>query len=193
MRGANVSIREAILGLLTLGPTYGHQLLFEIQTRLPHRATVNPGQVYSTIARLVNSGHIAPAEVTAENLPTYKLTYLGQGTAEAWLRGDSTINRDEWGEVMDVVLLACSLPHGKREPLFTSLLAHPSVVNGVRDTSSGAQALMRDAQHKHRAALKDWLDEVDKSVRSGSFASTGFSNNRPGRGRRPSATDHPSD
>jgi DNA-binding PadR family transcriptional regulator len=188
-----MSIRDAVLGILTLGPTYGHQVLFEIQTRLPHRATVNAGQVYSTITRLVGSGHIAPADVTAENLPTYQLTALGRNSAEEWLRGDSRINRDEWNEVMDVVLLACSLPHVKTKALLTSLLDNLMSAEELSDHPTSAQALMREAQHQHHAALAAWLIVVQQSVESGDFAAQGFSENRPGRGRRPSAGVRPND
>lgn len=51
-----MSVRDALLGILTLGPAYGLQLHAELGARAPHRAKTNVGQVYGTLDRLVTAG-----------------------------------------------------------------------------------------------------------------------------------------
>jgi DNA-binding PadR family transcriptional regulator len=190
-----VSVRDAILGVLTLGPTYGHQILFELETRLPHRASINPGQVYSTIARLATSGQIRPAGMAPDNLPRYELTTSGRHAVQKWLSGEEVSVVRSWDDVMDVVLLSCSLPGSDPSRLFERLRGNDTAnaTTGESSTIGVARNMSRRAEEINQAAVSSWLTEVEGLVKSGDFPTHGFSENRPGRGRRPSAVAHPSD
>ena len=187
-----MSVREAILGILTMGPAYGHQLLFEIQSRLPHRSDVNPGQVYSTIGRLAKSKHIEAAGVTVDNLPTYRLTSLGHDEATMWLSGLSDLDTFDWDEVMDVVLLSCTLPSANFAILAARL--RQSGTTDERDPVADAlpeATLVRHAGTIHHASIDHWLAAVEAHIAAGELSPRGFTENRPGRGRRPSAAVTP--
>ncbi|NBX24233.1 MAG: PadR family transcriptional regulator [Microbacteriaceae bacterium] len=181
-----MSVRDALTGVLTLGPTYGHQLLFELHTRLPHRAVVNPGQVYATLNRVRASGGIIDGGVTETNLPLYKLTSDGQRDAHAWLRGETPIDVGDWTEVFDVVLLAFTLPHvsvgdtcyGLSEQLKTWCTVATS---GDEDR----HPLIATGRARHAAALQLWLDDVAHESAGPTRVTWGFNEQRPGRGRRP--------
>lgn len=190
-----MSVRDAILGVLTLGPTYGHQILFELETRLPHRASINPGQVYSTIARLATSGQIRPAGMAPDNLPRYELTTSGRHAVQKWLSGEEVSVVRSWDDVMDVVLLSCSLPGSDPSRLFERLRGNDTAnaTTGESSTIGVARNMSRRAEEINQAAVSSWLTEVEGLVKSGDFPTHGFSENRPGRGRRPSAVAHPSD
>lgn len=188
-----MSVREVILGLLTLGPAYGHQLLFEIHTRLPHRSTVNPGQVYATLNRLVASDTIEGAGVSSDQLPLYRLSPDGKRNAESWLRADTDVDVSDWSEILDVVLLSLTLPaaptqatcDGVRRQLASWLSA--SSVN-TRDNDA-LRLLERDTKMLHARAVTEWLGEVSNTLAKNPDVSRGFTPDRPRRGRRPNLVE----
>ena len=178
-----------ILGLLTLGPAYGHQLLFEIHTRLPHRATVNPGQVYATLTRLASSGLIEGAGVSSDQLPLYRLSAEGKAKAAAWLDAESDVDVSDWSEVLDVVLLSLTLPErqvqhtsdGVRRQL-AEWMAPPA---GSTDGGGTLRSLMWESRVTHSAAVIEWLDDVSNASTGALDLTRGFTSDRPRRGRRP--------
>ena len=188
-----MSVREVILGLLTLGPAYGHQLLFEIHTRLPHRSTVNPGQVYATLNRLVASDIIEGAGVSSDQLPLYRLSPGGKGHAESWLRADTDVDVSDWSEILDVVLLSLTLPEaptqatcdGVRRQLESWLTVAPG---NVRDDDT-LRSLERDTKIRHARAVTEWLVEAINTAAESPDVSRGFTPDRPRRGRRPNLVE----
>ncbi|HEU4807181.1 MAG TPA: PadR family transcriptional regulator [Homoserinimonas sp.] len=104
-----MSVRDGILGILTLGPAYGLQLHAEFMDRAPHRKPVNVGQVYGTLDRLVGQGLVASAGATDDGLPLYALTASGRQAASAWLTTPVTSPLPEWTEMLDQVLVAGSV------------------------------------------------------------------------------------
>ncbi len=181
-----MSVRDAILGILTLGPAYGHQLLFELQTRLPHRSTVNPGQVYATLNRLVASDLIRGAGATPTNLPLYELTSDGGRVADAWFRGDGSLDVSDWSEVLDVVLLASTLPHRDTKTTCDGVSRHIDVWSQHAPSSSDARkTLVTSSRAHHSSAVRAWLGDVLAAEASKQASAWGFNDERPGRGRRP--------
>ena len=77
----SVSVRGGLLALLTMGPAYGFQLHGEFAARTAERRTVNVGQVYATLNRLVRAGAVAAAGVTDDGLPLYSLSDAGSDEA----------------------------------------------------------------------------------------------------------------
>jgi DNA-binding PadR family transcriptional regulator len=184
-----MSVRDAILGLLTLGPAYGHQLLFELQTRLPHRSTVNPGQVYATLTRLAASDLIQGAGATQANLPLYELTSDGKRVAEAWLRGEGSIDVSDWSEVLDVVLLASTLPDRDTAATCHAVGQQLEVWSAVQTASSDSRKSLKSLESSsrthHASAVREWLKDVLASEGGPHPSAWGFNDERPGRGRRP--------
>lgn len=181
-----MSVRASILGVLTIAPTYGHQILFEIESRLPHRRGVNPGQVYSTLGRLVSSGHLTSEDATPGKLPLYHLTDVGRLEANLWLEGTRGIDVDDWSEVMDAVLLCASLPDASIDRLISAIRVTCSSPVAPSIPGSGATArVVTDATRIHRQGILTWLDGVTLAIASGELTPHLFADDRPGRGRRP--------
>ena len=104
-----MSVRDGILGILTLGPAYGLQLHAEFMSRAPHRKPVNVGQIYGTLDRLAGQGLVESAGATDDGLPLYALTASGRDAAAAWLEKPVTSSLPEWTEMLDQVLVAGSV------------------------------------------------------------------------------------
>src|SRR4051794_41777074 len=80
-----MSVQIGFLALLTQGPAYGSQLQSEFLCRAAHRRQLNPGQVYSTLDRMMDQGLVASAGATDDGLPLYQLTESGRLAATTWL------------------------------------------------------------------------------------------------------------
>lgn len=183
-----MSVRACILGVLTIGPTYGHQILFEIESRLPHRRGVNPGQVYSTLGRLVTSAHLTTEDAAQGKLPIYHLTEVGRSEANLWLEGAQPVDVDDWSEVMDAVLLCASLPHASSDSLIAAIRAactSPTVGSISRSRTNTPAHLVDQAMRIHRIGVISWLDAVNEAITAGELTAHSFAEDRPGRGRRP--------
>ncbi|WP_298122820.1 PadR family transcriptional regulator [uncultured Aurantimicrobium sp.] len=174
-----MAVREALLGILTLGPAYGLQLHAELGARAPHRARTNVGQVYGTLDRLSTAGLVAHKGLTEDGLPLYVLTEAGAAEAVAWLEGSSLSALPEWADVQDVVLISSSVSALHATELLgklNELLENSST--GIADTP--AQLLNTQANMRYREAVSSWLADVQAAVIQ---PQPGYAIGRPKRGR----------
>ena len=82
-----MSVRHALLALLSEGPKYGLQLRQEFEARTGEVWPLNVGQVYTTLQRLERDGLVASdgrRRRPAEGLPHHRAT--GADELLAWLQ-----------------------------------------------------------------------------------------------------------
>src|SRR6185295_14263372 len=82
-----MSVRHALLALLSEGPKYGLQLRQEFESRTGEVWPLNVGQVYTTLQRLERDG-LVDAEDAGGTGPQnmFTITPAGSGELAAWLR-----------------------------------------------------------------------------------------------------------
>ncbi len=77
-----MSVRHALLGLLTEGPKYGHQLRQEFEAKTGDVWPLNVGQVYTTLQRLERDGLVESDDAAAEGpQKDYRITDEGASRA----------------------------------------------------------------------------------------------------------------
>ncbi len=174
-----VSVRDALLAIMTLGDTYGLQLHSEFSTRASHRTTLNVGQVYSTLDRCTAAGLVESAGATDDSLPLSRLTAKGRDHAEAWmsqpLPGDP-----HWEEMLDQLLITASIA-----PVRVPFLADAyrrAWTRSVRDDGSLAGAATRALA----TAAIEWLRGAEPELSA--TRPHPLATERPRRGRRPART-----
>ncbi len=176
-----MSVAAALTAILSLGPAYGLQLHSELSSRLPHRATTNVGQIYSTLDRAVRDGLVARAGETDDGLPLYRLTSAGDASVSEWLTGSWITTTSTWADLMDVLLLSATLPGVTLEPL------HAHAHAQFTATGSESSDLYR-ASHEHfAAAVRAVIGDIQTADTRNSLNRRGYSAERPTRGRRPAA------
>ncbi|GAB3165419.1 helix-turn-helix transcriptional regulator [Myceligenerans halotolerans] len=80
-----MSVRHALLVLLSERPMHGYQLRQEFERRTGGTWPLNIGQAYSTLSRLERDGLIVPVGSDDPGAPeTYRLTGTGTEQARAW-------------------------------------------------------------------------------------------------------------
>ena len=179
-----MSVRGGILAVLTLGPAYGQQLHGELLFRAAHRRSINVGQIYATLDRLLTSGRVERAGETADGLPLYALSDSGQQEAERWLAGLDELDAD-WTEMLDRVLVASSI--GVSGSAMIDRYAEFWTLSGAgsEETAGPSEYAAAAARELAGAALR-WLEAIRPAAASGELVRA-LREERPRRGRRPAS------
>jgi DNA-binding PadR family transcriptional regulator len=107
-----VSIRHALLGLLSDGPKYGHQLRQEFEARTGDVWPLNVGQVYTTLQRLERDGLVESDDSTAEGpQKDFRITAAGAEELDRWLCTPPDLTSPPRDELVIKVLVALRMPN----------------------------------------------------------------------------------
>jgi DNA-binding PadR family transcriptional regulator len=106
-----VSVRHALLALLSEGPKYGLQLREEFEARTGEVWPLNVGQVYATLQRLERDGFVE-SEDNADPGPQKGFRITPDGTQELteWLRTPPDLTAPPRDELVIKVLVALRVP-----------------------------------------------------------------------------------
>ncbi|HTZ08399.1 MAG TPA: PadR family transcriptional regulator [Acidimicrobiales bacterium] len=108
-----MSVRHALLALLSEGPKYGLQLRQEFEARTGEVWPLNVGQVYTTLQRLERDGLVASegeAEHEAGPQKGFRITAEGQDELDAWLHTPPDLSMPPRDELVIKVLVAMRVP-----------------------------------------------------------------------------------
>ncbi len=106
-----MSVRHAMLALLSEGPKYGLQLREEFEARTGEVWPLNVGQVYQTLQRLERDG-LVESDDDAEPGPQkgFRITAAGGEELTGWLRTPPDLSSPPRDELVIKVLIAVRLP-----------------------------------------------------------------------------------
>ena len=173
-----MSVRHALLALLSEGPKYGLQLRQEFEAKTGEVWPLNVGQVYTTLQRLERDGLIESDDTEAEGpQKTFHLTEDGADELHEWLRtpgDDSAPPRDE---LVIKVLVALTVPEVAvhevlqvhRRHLLQLMQRYTRLKQDAAADDVGL-TLVADAEIFRLEAVIRWLDSAD--VRLKRFAVT---------------------
>ena len=106
-----MSVRHALLALLSEGPKYGLQLRQEFESRTGEVWPLNVGQVYTTLQRLERDG-LVESDDSDEDGPQkgFHITREGADELAQWLRTPPDFSSPPRDELVIKVLVALGLP-----------------------------------------------------------------------------------
>jgi DNA-binding PadR family transcriptional regulator len=105
-----MSIRHALLALLSEGPKYGLQLRQEFEARTGEVWPLNVGQVYTTLQRLERDGLVESDDATDEGPQNgFHITEDGEVELAQWLRTPPDFSSPPRDELVIKVLVAVEL------------------------------------------------------------------------------------
>jgi DNA-binding PadR family transcriptional regulator len=189
MEGA-MSVRHALLALLSEGPKYGLQLRAEFEARTGEVWPLNVGQVYTTLQRLERDGFI-DSDGTGEDGPQrrFRITEGGARELDGWLRTPPDLTAPPRDELVIKVLVAVRLPgvdvhdviqvHRRYLVQLMQQWTHLKEDEAELDVNL---ALVVDAELFRLDALVRWLDTADGRLKRAAA-------DPPAPGREP--TEHP--
>lgn len=106
-----MSVRHALLALLSEGPSYGLQLRQEFESRTGDVWPLNVGQVYTTLQRLERDGLVESNDAAEEGPQKgFRITVEGQAELDNWLRTPPDLSSPPRDELVIKVLVALELP-----------------------------------------------------------------------------------
>jgi DNA-binding PadR family transcriptional regulator len=106
-----MSIRHALLALLSEGPSYGLQLRQEFEARTGEVWPLNVGQVYTTLQRLERDGLVESDGDDEGPQKGFCITDGGRAELAAWLRTPPDLSSPPRDELVIKILIAVQLPN----------------------------------------------------------------------------------
>lgn len=80
-----MSVKYGILTLLFIEKNHGYELKLELESLLGVKGRVNPGQIYTTLDRLVRDQLVLSVGIDDQERKLYKITTEGKKELENWL------------------------------------------------------------------------------------------------------------
>ncbi|HZE37990.1 MAG TPA: PadR family transcriptional regulator [Stackebrandtia sp.] len=92
-----MSLRHALLGLLSHGPASGYDLLKQFELSLANVWSATQSQVYTELGRLTDNGHLEVSDEGSRGRKEYRLTDSGRTELHHWLTQTrpKTVRRSE--------------------------------------------------------------------------------------------------
>jgi DNA-binding PadR family transcriptional regulator len=168
-----MSVRHALLAMLSEGPKYGLQLRQEFEARTGEVWPLNIGQVYSTLQRLERDGLIE-SDDAADDGPQkgFRITAAGEQELASWLRTPLDLSLPPRDELVIKILVAWQLPGvDVREVIQThrrylvELMQQWTRLKEDQAQSGLGFALAVDAELFRLDSVMRWLDTADSRFR----------------------------
>jgi DNA-binding PadR family transcriptional regulator len=164
-----MSVRHALLALLSEEPKFGLQLQQEFELRTGKMWPLNVGQVYTTLQRLERDGLVKSEETEAKgSQKDFRITAAGHSELDEWLQTPLESLLPPRDELVIKVLVALQLSslnvhellqiHRRHLVELMQRYTHLKAENSSEDVSL---ALVVDAQLFRLEGIVRWLDAAD--------------------------------
>ena len=166
-----MSVRHALLALLSEGPKYGLRLRQEFEAHTGDLWPLNVGQVYTTLHRLEREGNVASDQIDGTQ-KRFRITTAGEGELDRWLRTPPDLDSPPRDELVIKVQVALRMPGVDVQDLLQVHRRH--VVEAMQkythlkaDTPVGeiGLGLVIDAELFRLEGIVRWLDAADARLR----------------------------
>jgi DNA-binding PadR family transcriptional regulator len=163
-----MSVRHALLALLSEGPKYGLQLRQEFEARTGEVWPLNVGQVYTTLQRLERDGLVESEGKGEGPGKGYRITGAGRDELGEWLRTPPDDEGPPRDELLIKVLVAAHAPGVDVHEVIQAhrlwlvvLMQRYTAVKAGAGPEDVAIALVVDAELFRLEGAVRWLDTAD--------------------------------
>ena len=174
-----MSVRHALLALLSEGPKYGLQLRQEFEERTGEVWPLNVGQVYTTLQRLERDGLVVSDGISEDGPQKgFRITPEGENELAGWLRTPPDLSSPPRDELVIKVLIALRVPgvdvhevmQAHRRYLVELMQEWTRLKEYAADRDLGF-ALIVDAELFRLDAVIGWLDAAEGRIKRTAFDS----------------------
>jgi DNA-binding PadR family transcriptional regulator len=168
-----MSVRHALLALLTEGPKYGLQLGQEFEARTGDVWPLNMGQVYTTLQRLDRDGLVESDDADeAGPQKVFRITPLGNTELTQWLHTPPDMSVPPRDELVIKVLVALRVPgidvvellQAHRRHLVETMHYYTRLKEDAAEDDLGL-LLVADAELYRLDAMIRWLDAAEARIK----------------------------
>jgi DNA-binding PadR family transcriptional regulator len=168
-----MSVRHALLGLLSSGPKYGMKLRYEFEAGTGEVWPLNVGQVYSTLQRLDRDGLVSSDPGGGEGpQQMYRITDDGLAELQAWLRTPADTSEPPRDELVIKVLVALRVAGANVPEVvqvhrrhMVELMQQYTRLKGELTDTDVALGIVVDAELFRLDGLIRWLDAADGRIK----------------------------
>jgi DNA-binding PadR family transcriptional regulator len=171
-----MSVRHALLALLSEGPKYGLQLREEFEARTGEVWPLNVGQVYTTLQRLERDGLVEALDSGKADdegpQKAYRITFAGSEELTQWLRDPPEQSSPPRDELIMKVLVAVRVPNADVHEVIQVhrryLVQLMQEWTRLKEDEAGldlAFALVVDAELFRLDSVIRWLDAAEGRLR----------------------------
>jgi DNA-binding PadR family transcriptional regulator len=169
-----MSVRHALLALLSEGPKYGLRLREEFEAGTGEVWPLNIGQVYTTLQRLERDGLISSDDDHGRDSPQkrFRITAEGEHELLTWLRTPPDMSSPPRDELVIKVLVALRVPgtdvHEVIQAHRRYLVELMQQWTRIKEADAGrdlALGLAVDAELYRLDAVVRWLDAADGRIK----------------------------
>ncbi len=173
-----MSVRHALLALLSEGPKYGLQLREEFEARTGEVWSLNVGQVYTTLQRLERDG-LVESDGDGDDGPQkdFRITSDGATELAGWLRTPPDLASPPRDELVMKVLVALRVPGTDAHEVIqvhrrylVELMQQWTRIKEAEAESDLGLALVVDAELFRLDAVIRWLDTADGRLKRAAAA-----------------------
>ena len=168
-----MSVRHAMLALLSEGPKFGLRLGQEFEARTGEVWPLNTGQVYTTLQRLERAG-LVESDDSGEEGPQkdFRITEAGRQELDAWLSTPPDLGVPPRDELVIKVLIALRVPgvdvvdlvQVHRRRLVETMRYYTRLKEDADENDLGL-LLVADAELYRLDAMVRWLDAADARIK----------------------------
>jgi DNA-binding PadR family transcriptional regulator len=192
-----MSVRHALLALLSEGPKYGLQLRHEFEERTGEVWPLNVGQVYTTLQRLERDGLVEAEGDDEGPQKSFRITHAGVDELGAWLRTPPDLSSPPRDELVIKVLVATKVPGVDVHDVIQNhrrhvveLMQEWTRVKRDTDDRDVNLILVVDAELFRLDSVIRWLDAADARLRRAATQTAGTSEADRRRSGQRIPTDH---
>ena len=171
-----MSVRHALLALLSEGPKYGLQLREEFEARTGEVWPLNVGQVYTTLQRLERDGLAESDDADTEGPQRrFRITTAGHQELASWLRTPPPATSPPRDELVMKILVAVRVPgtdvpaviQAHRRHLVQLMQQWTRIKEAAAESDLGLDpsTLAVDAELFRLDAVIRWLDSADGRIK----------------------------
>lgn len=170
-----MSVKHALLALLSGGPKYGLQLRDEFEAGTGEVWPLNVGQVYTTLQRLERDG-LVEAEGDAPDGPqrSFRITDDGVDALHEWLGPPVEVSQPPRDELVMKVLVAARVPGvdvvdlvQRHRRSLVEAMQHFTALKASADEDDLGTLIVADAEVFRVDAVIRWLDSTEARFRRG--------------------------
>ena len=167
-----MSIRYALLALLSNGPKHGFQLAQDFEAGTGEMWPLNTGQVYSTLQRLERDGLVDTDDAAEGPQNVFHLTDAGRDELGDWLRTPPDLTTPPRDELVIKLLVALQVPEIDptelsqihRRHLIETMHEYTRLKEDAAEHDIGL-LLVADAEIFRLEAMVRWLDSADARIK----------------------------
>jgi DNA-binding PadR family transcriptional regulator len=167
-----MSVRHAMLALLSEGPSYGLQLREEFEARTGDVWPLNVGQVYTTLQRLERDGLVVSEGDDDSPQKAFRITEDGVRELDTWLRTPPDLSSPPRDELVMKILIALRVPGASVSEVIQAhrrylveLMQQWTRIKEDADPADLSLGLAVDAELFRLDAVVRWLDAADGRIK----------------------------